>query len=481
MSSSNIHEDPEPLLKGDIEPDVPIRVVSPIKLAFVAFFLVSAGPFGTENTVKTGGPGLALLAFLTLPFLYAIPQCLMTAEMSTMMDQNGGYIIWVQRAFGDFGGWMNGYNNVFCNMIDISLYPVIFVEALSPYNFNLTTWELWLIKFGLILFVAAINIRGINMVAYALILFSVIIFVPFLVEFGMRVTHMRPKQWIYVPNSTYLSDHFGDFMSSVLWAYTGWDGLGSFAGEVKESSTTYPRGIALGLLLVTTAYVVPILVGLTVDPNITNWIGGAYYFVIADKISKWLGIAVTVAGMVSSAGKYNAAMMSASRAVWAMGNPPRKLPGIFGYSFSYYKTPLVAILFNSLTTSILCNFGFGLLIEVDTFLNCLTLLFEFGSFLFLKYKEPDTPRPFAVPGGKIGAWAITIPKVLIVGLTLAMAHVWTWCICLGLNLLFVWAYWLMLFAQGRLFSIKGKESKETKDNDNIQNPILSQNDDVIIN
>jgi len=27
-----------------------------------------------------------------------------------MMEQNGGNILWVRRAFGDFIGWMNAYN-----------------------------------------------------------------------------------------------------------------------------------------------------------------------------------------------------------------------------------------------------------------------------------------------------------------------------------------------------------------------------------
>ena len=48
----------------------------------------------------------------------------MTVEMSTMMSQNGGYIVWTSRAFGSFGAWVNGYCSMASNVFDGALYPV---------------------------------------------------------------------------------------------------------------------------------------------------------------------------------------------------------------------------------------------------------------------------------------------------------------------------------------------------------------------
>eukprot|EP00252_Welwitschia_mirabilis_P013355 TRINITY_DN29416_c0_g1_i1.p1 TRINITY_DN29416_c0_g1~~TRINITY_DN29416_c0_g1_i1.p1 ORF type:complete len:143 (+),score=14.43 TRINITY_DN29416_c0_g1_i1:146-574(+) len=39
-----------------------------LPLAFVIFYEVSGGPFGIEDTVKAGGPLLAVVAFLSSPF-----------------------------------------------------------------------------------------------------------------------------------------------------------------------------------------------------------------------------------------------------------------------------------------------------------------------------------------------------------------------------------------------------------------------------
>jgi len=44
--------------------------------------------------VGTAGPAITLIGLLLLPIVYALPQALMTAELSSMMDENGGYVLW---------------------------------------------------------------------------------------------------------------------------------------------------------------------------------------------------------------------------------------------------------------------------------------------------------------------------------------------------------------------------------------------------
>lgn len=51
---------------------------------------------------------------------------------------------------------------------------------------------------------------------------------------------------------------WGLFVSTLLWAYNGWDALGCLAGEVKDPSRTYVRGTFLTLVLVTLTYIVPV-------------------------------------------------------------------------------------------------------------------------------------------------------------------------------------------------------------------------------
>ena len=40
-----------------------------------------------------------MLGLLLCPFIYAFPVALMTAELSTALPGDGGFVVWVQHAF----------------------------------------------------------------------------------------------------------------------------------------------------------------------------------------------------------------------------------------------------------------------------------------------------------------------------------------------------------------------------------------------
>jgi len=94
-------------------------------------------------------------------------------------------------------------------------------------------------------------------------------------------------------------------------------------------------------------------------------------------------------------------------------------------------------------------FDFTFLVQVDTFLSCITLLFEFAAFMILKYKEPDAPRPYVVPGGMFGAWLITVPKVIVVLFTLVFANWLVIVSAVGINVLVITAYGIKVWVDKR--------------------------------
>ena len=101
-----------------------------LHVAFVGFFLVSGGPMGVEQVcspalvalgpcpatalwrgaqvIEAAGAATALVGVIVFPLVYALPFCMIVAELSAMMPKNGSKILWTQRAFGNFGGWNNG-------------------------------------------------------------------------------------------------------------------------------------------------------------------------------------------------------------------------------------------------------------------------------------------------------------------------------------------------------------------------------------
>jgi amino acid transporter len=49
------------------------------------------------------------------------------------------------------------------------------------------------------------------------------------------------------------------------------------------------------------------------------------------------------------------------------------------------------------------------------FMRVVNLLLEYFALIRLRYSEPDTPRPFVVPGGLWGAWLIVVPTAVFSG------------------------------------------------------------------
>lgn len=123
----------------------------------LAFYSVNGGAFGIEDIVRAGGPFYALCGF-SLLLVWALPEALITAELSTTFPDSSGSVVWVQAAFGDFWAFQKGAlpqrSSFVCvlltvNMIsraagtgwlswlsgvsDNALYPILFLDCLLAF------------------------------------------------------------------------------------------------------------------------------------------------------------------------------------------------------------------------------------------------------------------------------------------------------------------------------------------------------------
>ncbi|TMW59253.1 hypothetical protein Poli38472_004322 [Pythium oligandrum] len=417
------------------------RTINYLTLGFIAYFAVAAGPFGVEDAVHAAGPYPVLVAVVVLPFTWGLPQALMTAELSTMIDENGGYILWVRRGLGEFAGWMNAFNSIASNVCDLPTYPVLFcsyVEAFlaSGYNVVLTDTHRWLIKGTALLLVFTANAVGMRAVALASVAMSLFVLAPFVLE-PLSVETFNTATWGQVAPTI----DWSLFLSTILWNYQGWDSLGCVAGEVKDGGRTYPIAIVIAMLLITINYAFPVAAGIMVEPDFSMWEEGMLE-TVAMRIGRWLGVWVGAAAVIATLGEFNVVMACSSRALWATADY-KMLPRFLATEWGRFGTPIAAVLFQTCTTAILMNFSFKFLVVFDTFFNNTSLLLEFFAFLRLKYIEKDTERPFEVPFGRPGAWLITIPKIIVLAGVLFAQSSRVWLVCGSFNvvimaLYFVW-------------------------------------------
>eukprot|EP00457_Paulinella_chromatophora_P007077 gb/GEZN01007097.1/.p1 GENE.gb/GEZN01007097.1/~~gb/GEZN01007097.1/.p1 ORF type:complete len:481 (+),score=62.67 gb/GEZN01007097.1/:31-1473(+) len=404
------------------------RVVQGLYMAFLTFFSISGGPFGMESCIRAAGPLVTLCFITVIPFVWAIPQILMTTELACHInDINGGYIVWVQRALGDFPAFINGWNSFFANGVDAAIPPVIVGEYCSN-HFGLEEFETSIIKVSVLLICLALNLRGMELVGCASVALATVVLLPLLLFFVFSLPHMRVAQWEVFPPSV----DWALFLSSILWLYSGFDDAGAIAAEVIFPVRTYTRGMYTALLLTFLCYLLPVLSALTRTPvgDYSKWHNG-FFAIAASQEAKWLGLWVTIACVLSQMAQYNANLATDARVIWSMasgagGSGPGsvKLPSFLSWEWRHSGTtvvPAAALLLQTAFVALAMRFSFKSLVQCDTIMNCITLLMEFVSFLYLKHYDLS-PRVFSVPGGKLGAWLITVPKVVIIGTTFYLAE-----------------------------------------------------------
>src|SRR4051812_34895467 len=131
-----------------------------VSLVFILYFSTSGGPHTTETLVHEVGPGMALLVLLAVPIFWSIPEVLIVGELSSMLPVEGGYYRWVDRAFGKFWAFQNGWLTWMYSLVDMAIYPVLFNQYLRFFFPALDGRLEWLISLAVIWGATWINLRG---------------------------------------------------------------------------------------------------------------------------------------------------------------------------------------------------------------------------------------------------------------------------------------------------------------------------------
>jgi amino acid transporter len=386
-------------------------------LIAVTFFCVAGGAYGLEDAVGAGGSFIALLGIIILPWLWSFPTALMTAELSTAMPEEGGYVVWVQRAFGKFWGFQEGWLSWLCSFADNALYPVMFVDYLAYLRGDMAPMERWLIGAAVITLVTWINLRGIRLVGLSSIIFSLVVLAPFAIMVSVGAPRVEIANWFKRTEGI----DWALLLSTLLWNTSGWDNAGCCAAEVIHPQRNYPRAMVITVALVTAVYLLPIAVGVGVATDWSAWKEGYLPRVAAQIGGQWLGSWLTCAGLVSAVGMLSALICTSARVPYAMADRGM-LPRPLGRLHTRYGTPWPAIITNSVGVALLIPFSFQELIELDMFLYAAALILEFAALVWLRVSQPDMERPYRVPFGLAGAVAISIPPVVLCLISIALSN-----------------------------------------------------------
>jgi len=394
-------------------------------LVGVTFFAVCGGDYGLEDTVGAAGPGLTLLGLLLLPWFWSLPIALMTAELSAMIPETGGYVVWVHRAFGPFWAHLNAVFNLVSNAFDNALYPVMFVDYLRYFPaFRVDGWRRWLISLTMLTSVTSLNLVGVDVVASASNVFALLVISPFAALTVAGLPSLKPSAWMLGPPPPGV--RWGTFLSVLLWNTSGYDSVGALAAEVQQPGRDFPRAMIVTIALVTVVYLLPLMVAVSLDDsNLERWTDGHFTVVAAEHVGEWLSAWISIGGALSAVGLLNTLLCTSARVAVSAARL-HVLPSWLASVHEGSSTPRAATLCISCLLAVACALPFSELVSISMLFYGATTLMEFLALLRLRYLEPLTSRPYRIPLGRIALGFAMVPPIGLCLLLVGLASFEAW-------------------------------------------------------
>jgi len=399
-----------------------VRKAALLPFVFVMYAYATGGPFGLEDMVTTSGPGLALLYILLLPLFWCIPVSLVAAELTTAIPVAGGFYRWVRTAFGDFWGFQAGWWNWTASFLLAAAYAVLFTDYFTNYlsfYFTIPGWMHYVISLAVVVTIGYINVRGIRMVGAVSTVLSIFVLLVVAVLGVVAAT-----KWQHNPFSPLVPPHvpsfqvFGVGLALGLWLYSGYEQVSSVAEEVENPQRNYPIALAIVVPLSMATYFLPTMFSLAALGNWQSWHTG-YFSEAANLIGgPWLGLAMTIAAMITNLSLLNATVLTSTRMPSTMADDGY-LPAAFSARHPRYGTPWIAIIVSSIIYALLAQKTMVQLLTVYVWLRIgVTVLAVLASWR-LRETQPDLPRPFRIPWGRAGLLYVVVAPLAMSMVALA--------------------------------------------------------------
>ncbi|CAM0117909.1 amino acid permease [Rhabdochlamydiaceae symbiont of Dictyostelium giganteum] len=397
-------------------------------LSLVMINLAALG--GIRTWAPMAESGLSSVFFLFFGVLtFFIPLALLTAELATTWPESGGVYAWVKKAFGHRAGylaiWLLWIQNLlwFPTMLSFLASSITFL-----FNPDLSQSKPLTFIFALILFWGAtfVNLRGVRassilssigaifgtfIPSIALITLGIIwFFSGHPLEVSFELSSWIPK---------FSSPSEMALLAGVIISLLGIEMSAVHAADVKDPQKNYPKAIWISSLTLILFSVLGVLSIVIVIPQSkllfsAGCLQAFAFFFTAFEIKPLIPI---MAGIITIGGL-------GSLATWIMG--PAKgliaaaqeedLPPMLR-QMNQYGVPQNFLFFQAVIVSLLSiaflflpsiNIAYWVFLVLTTQLYLTMYFLLFGSVIKLRKSHPLTPRPFQIPGGKVGLWGFTI-------------------------------------------------------------------------
>lgn len=411
--------------------DLNVRDLTALGIAAI----IGAGIFATiGEACFNGGPGVVVL------FVFVAIACgfsaLCYASFASMIPISGSAYTYAYASFGELFAWIIGWDLIIeyaIGNIAVAIgWSGYFSQMLAGFGIHLPSYFTtdFLTAYlahragdasapGYQAYSDAVNAFGFPLVMN-IPAFGIVVLITWLVFIGIResrkasnmmvalklivilfviiagVFYVQPTNWVpFFPNG------MGGVMmgvSSVFFAYIGFDAISTTAEEAKNPQRDLPRSMIYSLIICTVLY---ILIALTVTGMVKydtlRGVADPLAYIFAEKGLNFISYVVAVSAIVAMASVLLVFQLGQPR-IWMSMSRDGLLPPVFAKIHPKYRTPAFATI---LTGFIVAIPSLLLNITVVTELTSIGTLFAFvlvcGGVLVLDVTRPEVERKFKIP------------------------------------------------------------------------------------
>ena len=380
------------------------------------FVIYCGGPYGIEEVVAQSGPTFAIFGLLFMAVFWGIPGVLQNSELISAIPMEGGVYQWYKKSWGDYWGFQLGWLEWLTWMFDAALYPtllaeyfVIFIWPEAPVSVS------WGLTLSMIWLTVIVNLRGVELVGplFNVLTWLQIIPVILFVYYGVGLIDLDVYTSLHLPPQTDLTTAVVFALIFGVWNFSGYSGLASAADEIEDIESNYPKALIVTLMLSVVVYVIPLMIGIAVNPNWNLWSEAQLNLVALALGGTAFAWWFNLAAQTSNFGLINGEMLLMSHLLKAISDDGH-LPNFISKTNSKYDTPVGALVTQGLVLSIMTmSMNFVDLLVVGTWISIPLYIIGFFVFISLRYTHPELPRPFKVSGGIIFPWITVIVPTFI--------------------------------------------------------------------
>jgi glutamate:GABA antiporter len=384
------------------------------------FYLVTGFTVRWISTAASAGPS-AILIWLGACLLFYLPLMFTVLELSSRYPNEGGCYVWSKRAFGDFAGFLTGWNYWVCNL---PYFPGLFYfTAASALFIGGASWQglsdsaTYYVVFSLVALALAVglNVRGLEVGKWLHNLGAVGLWVPALFLMGLAVISFvrfgsaTPFTAESLVPSTRLKDII--FWSTIAFSLSGLESASMMGDEIQNPRRNIPRALLVAGAMITLLYILSTVAMLVALPQ-SQILSLQGFMLSIQQASERVGLAgltavtallITLGGL----GQAGAWFAAGGRLPFVAGID-RFLPAAFGRVHPRYGSPYVSLLLQAAVAAVFIFLGqagttvkgaYDVLVSMAIIGYFIPYLFMFASLIKLQ-GEPAGPEVLRIPGGR---------------------------------------------------------------------------------